>query len=499
MVKTPRTRHSKTNKEPVTIDLSPEEISRIKADEEKRASQERQATANIQPGPPPDPKPEPVASAAAAKTPTTDDKLTGANNPETANVKPTSAATASSTSPASATSPSSASSTASASSSASPNFGRTPEAAKPSAPSPDQTPPPAQKSRAGSSLLAGVAGGVIALLLAGGAQYAGLIPTPTAPSPQQQDLSPSIEQLQAELASLRQEVSALPTATVAAPEVEGRVALAEKSVTTLAEQLYAVRDEVAGLAERGEGDPAAGMVDLTPVESRIAALETATADLRQATNANGNEERLAALSDQVSAARETQAAATSRIDTIERSLEELTARVTEAASQPSTAIIVAASALKAAIDRGGSFMTEIETYASLKPDSPEIAELRDLAASGVPTSSQLAGEADAAANAMIASVRTVDPDAGITDRLWASAMGLVQVRPVGMVEGEGVPEIAARLDAAIQAGDLERALREFDAMPAVAKAAGEPFMAKVRARAAADRLADQALAAALQN
>ena len=47
------------------------------------------------------------------------------------------------------------------------------------------------------------------------------------------------------------------------------------------------------------------------------------------------------------------------------------------------------------------------------------------------------------------------------------------------------------------AGDYERAIAEFDALPEASRTAGEPFMAKVRARQAADRLIDQALAAAL--
>ena len=77
-------------------------------------------------------------------------------------------------------------------------------------------------------------------------------------------------------------------------------------------------------------------------------------------------------------------------------------------------------------------------------------------------------------------------------------MGLVQVRPVGMVEGDGVPEIVARLDAAVQAGDYQRALAEYDALPPEAKAAGEGFIARLRARQTADQLVDEALAAALK-
>ena len=78
-------------------------------------------------------------------------------------------------------------------------------------------------------------------------------------------------------------------------------------------------------------------------------------------------------------------------------------------------------------------------------------------------------------------------------------MGLVQVRPIGIVEGDGVPEIVARLDAAVQAGDYQRALGEYDALPPEAKAAGQAFSAQLRARHSADQLVDEALAAALKS
>src|SRR5690606_16397017 len=124
---------------------------------------------------------------------------------------------------------------------------------------------------------------------------------------------------------LRQQVSTLPTETAAAPEVEGRVAQAEQTVTTLAEQLYAVRDEVAGLSERGEG-VSGELVDLSAVEQRIATLETAANEIRQAANNNGDAERIAGLSDQLTAARDMQTATAARIDTLEQTIEDLSAR-----------------------------------------------------------------------------------------------------------------------------------------------------------------------------
>ena len=40
MVKTPRTRHSKAEREPVTIELGPDEVSRIAAEDEAAATAE---------------------------------------------------------------------------------------------------------------------------------------------------------------------------------------------------------------------------------------------------------------------------------------------------------------------------------------------------------------------------------------------------------------------------------------------------------------------------
>src|SRR5690606_10816324 len=101
---------------------------------------------------------------------------------------------------------------------------------------------------------------------------------------------------------------------------------------------------------------------------------------------------------------------------------------------------------KAAIDRGMPFTTELETYAAIAPDSPEIAALRDMAASGVPTHAAIQARMPAVATAMIAAGKEIDPQAGIVDRLLSSAQSLVSVRPIGMVEGADVAAIVARME-----------------------------------------------------
>jgi hypothetical protein len=60
---------------------------------------------------------------------------------------------------------------------------------------------------------------------------------------------------------------------------------------------------------------------------------------------------------------------------------------------------------------------------------------------------------------IVAASRGVGEDAGIGERLMASARSLVQVRPVGEVEGEEPGAIAARMEVALSEGNLDRARR----------------------------------------
>ena len=131
-------------------------------------------------------------------------------------------------------------------------------------------------------------------------------------------------------------------------------------------------------------------------------------------------------------------------------------------------------------------------------DAPGLVELRAYAAKGVATRADIIAETDAAAKAMIASISPPPEDAGFFERLLSSAESMVTVHPIGEVEGTGVPETVARMEVALQAGDLAKAIAEYDSLPERARGAGAAFAEKIRARLAAEQLADQAIAAAMQ-
>ncbi len=92
----------------------------------------------------------------------------------------------------------------------------------------------------------------------------------------------------------------------------------------------------------------------------------------------------------------------------------------------------------------------------------------------------------------------MDENAGFFGRLLSSAETLVKVRPVGAVEGPGVPETVARMEAAVKQGDYARALAEYDTLPEAAKAAGASYAAGLRARVDAETRVDALVSSAMK-
>jgi hypothetical protein len=99
---------------------------------------------------------------------------------------------------------------------------------------------------------------------------------------------------------------------------------------------------------------------------------------------------------------------------------------------------------------------------------------------------------------MIEASQALPADAGFWDSLVASMESLVKVRPIGEVEGDTVPAKVARMEVAVKAGELKKALAEFDTLPDTSKAAGQAFADKVRLRVEAEELVAKALAGAMK-
>ena len=342
---------------------------------------------------------------------------------------------------------------------------------------------------------AGLIGAVVALVAAGLLQYAGILGAPRTSGA----VGPASANVEADISSLRSEIAALKETPGNATGVD------PAKVDELSSALDQVRTDVASLQKAVESGAAGDTAGLEALRTRIEEIDTRLASQAEQSEAPATEEiaalneRIAAVEAQAKSADEANSAIDGRLGAFQQSLDSLSSKVEAQAGQPKIALAIASSALKSAIERGVPFQSEIETFAAIAPQSPpEIADLRSYAENGVATQAELVAETDAAANAMIAAAAPPRKDAGIVERLLTSAKSLVSVRPIGAVEGDGVPEIVARMEVALQAGDLEKALAEYDTLPEAAKAAGAPFADRIRARMQVEKLADQAVAGAMQ-
>ena len=234
---------------------------------------------------------------------------------------------------------------------------------------------------------------------------------------------------------------------------------------------------------------------------RLQAAEAELARLRETVQSADDAGREAATE----ASAEAVSGVTARIDEVAGNVEALSGRVDELAAEvarqdegPKVALVVAASSLKSAVERGAPFASELETYSSLASNAADFDQLRPYAEQGIPTLAALSEEATALASRIAAAENAPDASAGFVDRLMSSARSVVTVRPVGEVAGEEPSAIAARMEAAVQRGDLDAAIAQYESLPPAMKELGADFAEKLRARQAAEDILDQALSSALK-
>lgn len=287
-----------------------------------------------------------------------------------------------------------------------------------------------------------------------------------------------------------------------AREVAGLKSNADGDVVArLSAALDQVKADVAALKavpQAGNGDDS----KVAALSDKIAQLETALAGLSKAPTTTVDlgpvTEKLDALDSLIKSADQAAGTLDGRVVALEQLASQLSGKVDAQASQPKIALAIAASALKAALDRGAPFTAELDTFAAVRPDAPQIAVLRPYAEKGVSTRVDLAAGMSDAANAMIAAATPVDPNQGIFQRLVSSAESLVKVRPIGAVEGKGAPETVARLEVAVTQGDYAKALAEYDTLPEPAKAAGADFAGKLKSRLDAEAAVDALVSGAMK-
>jgi hypothetical protein len=337
-----------------------------------------------------------------------------------------------------------------------------PRAAAEPAPQTNEPAPPAPptfpRNSTSGLIAAGIVGGLIALVGAGAIQYAGFLPGSSAPASPPADVS----NLSAEIDGLKQSVAKL----AAAPSTPDNGALEER---------------IAALEVTAKTPPAAADT------AKVDAFNQKIADL------TGQIDQLRAAVSQT-----TEQKAADGADIAQR-LAEIEKKLNEPRRDVAVAKAIAAAALKAAIDRGGPFVAELDTFAGVSPDDPAVADLRNFAETGVPSRAELIRQVPDVATAIVGSVNQANPNQSWSDRLMASARSLVTIRPVGNIEGESVEAIAARMEDKVKNGDLQGAASEWADLPAQAKQASAAFKQSLEARIRVEDLVGSALSNAVSS
>jgi len=252
-------------------------------------------------------------------------------------------------------------------------------------------------------------------------------------------------------------------------------------------ELAALKSQVASLQQQIAEAPKGQTADTSALEQRLAALESSTASGGDASA------KISQLETTVSTLQSERAAEDQKIASLTQRLDAAETKINEPRDDVEVARAIASAALKAAIDRGGPFLTELDTLSKVTPDDPAIQALRPFANTGVPTRSELVRRFPDVANAMLTALSPTDPNEGIFDRLANSAMSLVKVRPVGNVEGEGDDAKIARMEDKLQNGDLKGAALEWDALPEAAKTASADYKKSLDARIQVEDLVNSTL------
>ncbi|AQX28549.1 MULTISPECIES: COG4223 family protein [unclassified Bartonella] len=158
-----------------------------------------------------------------------------------------------------------------------------------------------------------------------------------------------------------------------------------------------------------------------------------------------------------------------------------------------TAMFVAVSALKNAIDRGGSYVSELETVRYFAPSVAGFDLLQKTASTGLPSPAKLSADFAYVADEIVGTQNNVVSNADFLNKVRTWIKSLIVSRPIGYVEGTTVPAIVARMEVAIQAGDYGKALLEWQALPQNAKDVSVDFIDQLKQHLAVHHVLQQLL------
>ncbi len=326
--------------------------------------------------------------------------------------------------------------------------GATGDSAAPSQPEPDPAAEPEppqtgpiggktgrrQKSGAWRPIGAGIGGAAIAVLMLGGLWTFGLLPY------RADEAGNQWIGLSAKVAGLERQVRELAAPTPAAPdrkrteEIDARLTKLEAAAAAASQAQKADAQTAANPAERGELDALAAR--LTSLEQQLKAAE----------------QRLGKVA---------------------------------AGADRTVRLALVAMELRTAVERGIPFTAELQAAKQLAENPSALAALEASAATGVPSPAALAQNLSKLAPAMLEAASAPRREAGVMERLQASAERLVRIRPVEEASGDEPSTMVARAELKATRGDIAGALADLERLPEPVRAPAAGWIAAAKARLAA--------------
>jgi len=296
-------------------------------------------------------------------------------------------------------------------------------------------------------------------------------------------------QLTAPPAASTADSKAIADITAQLDKIQGALAAQQQPNPALVSRLTAVdaaekslRDSVAALSTRV--DQVAGAAQVAQAQSKSAA---DAADTAKSTAQSG-------------VTRDDIDKLTGRIATLEstmKSLSDNVTRQTASANDGAARLVIAAQALRAAIESGTPYQAELAAAKRLGADQNAIGPLEPFAASGAPTAATLGRELSALTPALIQAVAPAQNNDSFLRRLEVNAHRLIRITPVDAPAGDDPQSVAARIAAEAAHADINAALADIAKLPDAAKSAVAAWAQKAQARNAALTASRQLVTSAL--
>jgi hypothetical protein len=317
-------------------------------------------------------------------------------------------------------------------------------------------------------------GAVLVAGLAFGLWAFGFVPARNAPPTPSDSGTRAIS---SQLAKIEAELQTHPAETALA----ARVANVEAQTKALGDSLAAINRRLDEIAAAVQG-----------ARQRADAADQAAQDAAQKANAAANSvQGIAQKTAQNSVQPKDLDALAARVAALENSITALSDTAASTAHRAANAndraarAAVAAEALRATVERGTPYQSELATVKSFGADQNDVTALEPFAANGVPTAAALARTFSQLIPSLAEASSPKTSDGTLLGRLEDHAKTLVRITPIGAPAGDDPTAIIARLNVDAAHADIVAALADIDRLPPAAKSLAQSWVQKAKASAAA--------------